>query len=90
MNNSNTSAYIDIAVLESWSSKIANMNFEAKEILETYLNTVNDLEHYMVGNVASGFIKDVSDVVTNAKNGHSHMQVVEFFLIEVINTMSAQ
>lgn len=90
MNNSKTSVYIDIATLESWSSKMAEMNFEAKEILDSYLNTVNDLEHYMIGNVASGFIKDVNDVVTNAKNGHTQMQDIEKFLIEVINTMSAQ
>lgn len=89
-NSSNSSAYIEIDTLEKWNLLLKDMNLEAKQILDSYLNTVNDLEHYMVGNVASGFIKDTTDLVTNAKNGHSQMQNVEDFLIEVINTMSAQ
>ena len=90
MNNSQTSAYIEVEALQRWSSQMSKINTDATDILNLYLTTVKDLENYMLGNVSTGFINDTSNLVTKAKNCHTQMKNVESFLIEVINTMSNQ
>lgn len=90
MNNSQTSAYIEVGALQQWSSQMAKINTEATDTLNSYLTTVKELENYMLGNVATGFINDTSNLITRSKNCHTQMQNVENFLIEVINTMSNQ
>lgn len=90
MDNSRTSAYIEVDALQKWSSQISKINENATDILSSYLMTVKDLENYMLGNVSTGFINDTSNLITKATNCHTKMQDVERFLIEVINTMSNQ
>lgn len=90
MNDSHTAAYIETEVLKNWSLQMARINDEAFNFLDTYMKTVGDLENYMLGNVATGFINDSSTLVEKAKKHHTQMKSVENFLIEVIDTMVNQ
>ncbi|MDD6757377.1 MAG: hypothetical protein PUE33_04875 [bacterium] len=90
MNNSQTSAYIEIGTLQEWKTRLSKTNSEALETLNSYLETAKELENYMLGNVATGFINETTSIINNSKNYHNKMQDVENFLIEVIDTMNNQ
>lgn len=90
MNNSQTSVYVDTSTLKIWETEINKINDEALKNLSLYLNTVNKLQDYMAGNVASGFIKDTTNLINKVEKKHKNMNDVEKFLDEVVNTMNEQ
>lgn len=90
MNNSQTSVYVDTSILKIWETEIKIVNDEAMKNLSLYLNTVNKLQDYMAGNVASGFIKDTTNLINEVEKKHKKMSDVEKFLDEVVNTMNEQ
>ena len=90
MNNSQTSVYVDTSILKMWGTEINNINDEAMKNLSLYLNTVNKLQDYMAGNVASGVIKDTTSLISKVEEEHKKFNDVEKFLAEVVNTMNEQ
>lgn len=85
---SKTSAYIEKDALENWALQLNKINLESIDILNSYLSVAKELRNYMEGNVADGFITDVSNLVSKSSEKHLQMQNIEDFLNEVINTMS--
>ena len=55
---SNSHAYLEQSALINWKSRMATLNEEAISLLNDYQNKVNELNNYMKGNVAEGFIND--------------------------------
>lgn len=90
MNTSQTSVYVDTDALQKWNAQMSKINEEAITTLGNYLTTVNQLENYMLGNVASGFINDTNEIMKKSKNCHEQMKDVEKFLLTVVNTMNNQ
>lgn len=90
MNNSQTSVYVDTSILKMWETEINKINDEAMKNLSLYLNTVNKLQDYMAGNVASGVINDTTSLISKVEEEHKKFNDVEKFLAEVVNTMNEQ
>lgn len=90
MNNSQTSVYVDTAILKMWQTEINKINDEAMKNLSLYLNTVNKLQDYMAGNIISGVIKDTTSLISKVEEEHKKFNDVEKFLVEVVNTMNEQ
>lgn len=88
MNDTKTAAYIETDALNNWNLELNRINSDSIDLLNSYLTTTKDLKNYMAGNVADGFINDVSTLLENTKNNHIKMHSIEEFLTLVIDTMS--
>ena len=86
---SNSHAYIDKSALVDWKSRMASINEEAINILNEYQNKVNELNDYMKGNVAEGFINDETNAVKENIAFHNNMKDLEKLIDIVIEKMSS-
>lgn len=88
--NSPTAAYVELDVLNSWSSQMENINEQAIAVLDSFTTTVRELENYWMGNSATGFLNASEKLMTRAKIYHNKMKSTSNFLIEVARTMDSQ
>ena len=86
---SNSRAYIDKSALTDWKSRMASINEEAISILNEYQTKVNQLNDYMKGNVAEGFINDETNAITENLAFHNNMKDLEKLIDMVIEKMSS-
>ena len=87
MNNSK--AYIEEAALINWKSKMASINNDSIKILNDYQNKVNELNNYMKGNVAEGFINDETSTIKEILSKHENMKDLEKFINIVVEKMKS-
>lgn len=85
-----TAVYVETEALAGWSSKMAEINTSAEDILEQFSNEVTSLKDDWQGNSADGFETAMKNCLKSAKNKHSEMGQVEAFLLKVIETMQNQ
>lgn len=86
---SNSRAYIDKSALTDWKSRMASINEEAISILNEYQTKVNQLNDYMKGNVAEGFINDETNAIKENLAFHNNMKDLEKLIDMVIEKMSS-
>ena len=86
---SNSHAYIDKSALTDWKSRMASINEEAISILYEYQTKVNQLNDYMKGNVAEGFVNDETNTIKENLAFHNNMKDLEKLIDMVIEKMSS-
>lgn len=86
---SNSHAYIDKSALTDWKSRMASINEEAISILNEYQTKVNQLNDYMKGNVAEGFVNDETNTIKENLAFHNNMKDLEKLIDMVIEKMSS-
>ena len=86
---SNSHAYIDKSALTDWKSRMASINEEAISILNEYQTKVNQLNDYMKGNVAEGYVNDETNTIKENLAFHNNMKDLEKLIDMVIEKMSS-
>lgn len=84
---SNSHAYLEQSALVAWRSKMATLNNDAIKLLNDYQNKVNELNEYMKGNVAEGFINDETATIKENIAFHNNMKDLEKMINIVIEKM---
>ena len=84
---SNSHAYLEQSALINWKSRMATLNEEAISLLNDYQNKVNELNNYMKGNVAEGFINDETATIKENIAFHKNMKDLEKMINIVIEKM---
>ena len=84
---SNSHAYLRESAMLDWKTRMASLNEDAIKLLNDYQNKVNELNDYMKGNVAEGFIRDESATVKGNLAFHNNMKDLDKMLTIVIEQM---
>ncbi len=86
---SNSHAYIRESALVDWRERLANLNKDSLDLLKQYQDKVNELEQYMKGNVAEGFIRDETATIKDNVLFHENMKDLEKMINIVIEKMKS-
>lgn len=81
--------YVDLDMLNEWATKIDNLNEDALSILSGFQADIDDLENYLKGNFATGFINSSTNFVGKARNVHNAMKGVPVMLRDIVKVKDA-